>query len=69
MNYEVETKFVFSGTFAIDADSPAQAKELIHKHCGLVMGRGINATLPIEKLNWAFNTKAETVTGRVRRIV
>ena len=69
MNYEVQTKFVFNGTLAIEADSPAQAKEFINKYCGLAMGRGINTSLPIEKLNWAFNTKAETVTGRVRRIV
>jgi hypothetical protein len=45
MKYEVKTKFVFSGTFTIEADNAAQAKEFVHQHCGMVIGGGIHSTL------------------------
>jgi len=68
MKYEVKTKFVFSGTFTIEADSPAQAKEFIHKHCGLVLGGNIHTTLNEETCDWNFRCHPEKITGRARRV-
>ena len=66
MKYEVPTKFVFSGTFTIEADSPAQAKEFVHKHCGLVIGGDIHTTLNDEDCDWDFAVHPEKITGRAR---
>jgi len=69
MKYEVETQFVFSGTFTIEADSPAQAKEFVHEYCEFVMGRDIHTTLNEEICDWDFDMHPEKITGMVRRIV
>lgn len=44
--YYVKTKFVFSGVFEVEAFNREEAKELILKECGLVMGGDIHTTLP-----------------------
>jgi len=66
MKYEVKTKYVFSGTFTIGADSAAQAKEYVENHCGLVMGGNIHTTL--DDCDWDFLTHPEVITGRARRV-
>ena len=38
--YRVDTRFVFSGVFEVEADSRTEARELVMKECGLVMGDG-----------------------------
>lgn len=65
--YEVQTKFVFSGTFTVEAESREQAKELVHSQCGLVMGGKIHSTLSDENCDWSFPVHPETVTGKVRK--
>ena len=40
--YYVKTKFVFSGVFEVEAFNREEAKELILKECGLVMGGDIH---------------------------
>lgn len=67
MKYEVETKFVFSGKFIIEADTQAQAKELVQNECGLVMGMDIETRLHVDECDWEFDPHAETITGRARR--
>ena len=67
MKYEVPTRFVFSGVFTIEADSPAQAKEFVHKHCGLVIGGNVHTTLNEEDCDWDFDVHSEKITGRVRK--
>jgi hypothetical protein len=68
MKYEVPTKFVFSGTFTIEADSPAQAKEFVQKHCGLVIGGNIHTTLADDDCDWDFPIHPNKITGRTRKI-
>lgn len=66
--YEVETKFVFSGKFYVKADSPEQAVEYINKHCGVVLGGDIHSSLPDEMVNWDFDVHPETKCKRARRV-
>jgi len=66
MKYEVETKFVFSGKFFIEAENEKQAKELVSKHCGMTMSGGIESELYEDDCDWEFDVHAETVTGEVR---
>jgi len=68
MSYEVKAKFVFSGTFIIEADSPAQAKEFIHKHCGLALGRNIHTTLSEGTCGWNFDMHPEKIIGTARKV-
>ncbi|MFK2681093.1 hypothetical protein ACIXT9_02215 [Bacteroides fragilis] len=59
--YHVKTKFVFDGTFTVKAESKQQARELVEKHCGLVIGGDIHSTLPGDEIDWAFNVHPQKV--------
>jgi hypothetical protein len=59
--YTVKTKFVFEGEFYVKAESPAQAREFVGKHCGLVIGGDIHSTLPDEDVNWSFNVRPKKI--------
>lgn len=61
--YSVPTKFIFSGVFYIKADTPAQAREFVEKHCGLVIGGDIHSTLPDDMVEWNFIVHPEKVIG------
>ena len=50
--YRVNTRFVFSGVFEVEADSRTEARELVMKECGLVMGGSIHTTLDDEEVDW-----------------
>ena len=52
--YRVNTRFVFSGVFEVEADSRTEARELVKKECGLVMGGSIHTTLDDEEVDWDF---------------
>lgn len=63
MKHTVKTKFVFPGTFSVEADTPEEAASLVENHCHLIMGGGIH-TDPIDKdidFDWEFNTHAEII--------
>lgn len=60
-DYQVKTKFVFEGTFTVKAESKQQARELVEKHCGLVIGGDIHSTLPGDEIYWAFNVHPQKV--------
>jgi len=68
MKYEVQTKFVFSGTFTVEAESAEQAKEFVRQHCGLVIGGDIHTTLPCEDCDWNFDVHPIKITGKTREI-
>lgn len=53
-NYSVETRFEFTGTFEVKANSKQEAIEYVEKHCGLVIGGNIHSTLPDEDIDWNF---------------
>lgn len=61
-SYTVKTKFIFEGEFYVNADSKAKAKELVNKHCGLVIGGDIHTTLPDEDCSWDFKVHPTKIT-------
>ena len=63
--YIVNTKFVFSGVFEVEADSLDQARDIVMNDCGLVMGGDIHTTLDDEEVDWDFNIHPETIIGRI----
>jgi len=66
MKYEVDTKFVFSGSFTVMADSAAQARELVENYCWMNCGK-IDSCLQDEDTDWNFDMHPDKITGRVRR--
>jgi hypothetical protein len=69
MKFAVRTRFVFSGTFYVEAENKEQAKEYVDKHCGLVLGGGIHSSLPGEEVDWDFPVHPEKVIGGALRVV
>jgi hypothetical protein len=63
--YEIKTRFTFEGTFFITAQNKEEAKEMVEKHCGLVLGRSIHTTLPDDMVDWDFPVHPEKDIGRV----
>lgn len=63
--YKVHTRFVFEGTFTVEADSRQEAKQLVLADCGLVMGGNIHTTLEDEDVDWDFDTHPTTEIGRI----
>lgn len=61
--YNVPTKFVFSGTFRVKAESQKQAEEHVQKHCGLVLGGEIHSSLPDDEVDWGFDVHPEKIIG------
>lgn len=63
--YKVKTRFVFEGIFSVEAESRQEAKELVLKDCGLVMGSNIHTTLDDEDVDWNFDMHPTTEIGRI----
>ena len=68
MKYAVPTKLVFGGTFYIEAESAAQAKELVKRNCDLVIENNIHFILGDENFDLAFSLHPDKITGRSRRV-
>jgi hypothetical protein len=68
MKYAVKTRFVFDGTFYVEAENKAQAKEDEEQHCGLILGGNIHSSLPYEDVDWHFPIHPEKVIVGGRRI-
>lgn len=49
----------------MEADSRTEARELVMKECGLVMGGNIHTTLDDEEVDWDFDIHPETEIGRI----
>ena len=65
--YIVNTNFVFSGVFEVEADSLDHARDIVMNDCGLVMGGDIHTTLDDEEVDWDFNIHPETKIGRITK--
>lgn len=63
--YIVNTKFVFSGVFEVEADSKDQARDIVMNDCGLVMGGNIHTTFDDAEVGWNFDTHPEKQIGRI----
>ncbi|MDR2597290.1 MAG: hypothetical protein LBC76_08235 [Treponema sp.] len=68
MKYEVETKFVFSGKFTVEAKSAEEANRLVGEYCGMTMSGGIESALSPDDCDWEFDVHAETIAGKARKI-
>jgi hypothetical protein len=62
--YSVKTRFIFTGTFLVRAESKAEAKNLVEENCGLVLGEGPHSSLPSSGVDWDFPVHPEKETGR-----
>ena len=47
--YRVRTQYVFEGVFEVVATDREEAERKILEDCGMVMGRGIHSTCPMNK--------------------
>ena len=65
--YSVPTRYIFEGTFKVEAESREEAKDKILKHCGMVMGSGIQTTLPDHEIDWVFCNHPCKQVGRISR--
>jgi hypothetical protein len=68
VKFIVDSKFVFSGKFFIEAENREQAWEYVDEHCGLVIGGNIHSTLPPDQVDWDFDVHPDKAIGRIRRI-
>lgn len=65
--YNVPARYIFEGTFKVKAENSEEAKEKILKHCGMVMGSGIQTTLPDHEIDWVFCNHPYKQVGRISR--
>ena len=70
--YSVPARYIFEGTFKVEAESSEEAKDKVLKHCGMVMGSGIQTTLPDHEVDWIFcnhpyQAGGQNKQGEVRR--
>ena len=55
--FTVDTAFIFKGTFTVPAETREEAREIVMKHCGLVLGGDIHTTHP--DVDWDFRVHPE----------
>jgi len=67
VKYEVQTKFVYSGTFTVEADSAPKAKELVQNYCWMDRGKAYS-NLMDDGTDWEFCMNPDIITGKVRKI-
>ena len=66
--YRVQTRFVFSGYFDVEADSLNEAESSVTEQCGLVLGGNIHTTLPDEDVDWYFPVHPDTEINSIQKI-
>lgn len=65
--YRVQTRFVFSGYFDVEADSLNEAESSVAEQCGLVLGGNIHTTLPDEDVDWNFPVHPDTEIKSIQK--
>jgi hypothetical protein len=68
MKYAVKTRFVFGGTFYVEAETKDQAEEYVEKCCGLILGGNIHSSLSAEVVDWYFPIQPERIIGEVKKL-
>jgi hypothetical protein len=63
--YAVKTRFSFTGTFFISANSKEEAREYVESHCGLILGGNIHSSLPYDAVDWDFPVHPDKAIGRI----
>jgi hypothetical protein len=64
--YAVKTRFIFTGTFFISADSREEAREYVESHCGLILGGNIHSSLPYDVVDWDFPIHPDKTINRIK---
>ena len=52
---EVKVRFLFEGTYTVAADDRNEARTMVKRDCGLVLGGNIHTTLDDDEVDWEFD--------------
>ena len=52
---EVKVRYLFEGTYTVAADDRNDARTMVTRDCGLVLGGNIHTTLDDDEVDWNFN--------------
>lgn len=52
---EVKVRYLFEGTYTVAADDRNEARTMVTRDCGLVLGGDIHTTLDDDEVDWEFN--------------
>ena len=52
---EVKVRYLFEGTYTVAADDRNEARTMVPRDCGLVLGGNIHTTLDDDEVDWKFD--------------
>ena len=52
---EVKVRYLFEGTYTVAADDRNEARTMVTRNCGLVLGGNIHTTLDDDEVDWEFD--------------
>ena len=52
---EVKVRYLFEGTYTVAANDRIEARTMVTRDCGLVLGGNIHTTLDDDEVDWEFN--------------
>ena len=52
---EVKVRYLFEGTYTVAADDRDEARTMVTRDCGLVLGGNIHTTLDDDEVDWVFD--------------
>ena len=52
---EVKVRYLFEGTYTVAADDRYEARTMVTRDCGLVLGGNIHTTLDDDDVDWEFD--------------
>ena len=52
---EVKVRYLFEGTYTVAADDLNEARTMVTRDCGLVLGGNIHTTLDDDEVDWKFD--------------
>lgn len=52
---EVKVRYLFEGTFTVAAEDREEARTMVTRDCGLVLGGNIHTTLDDDEVDWDFD--------------
>jgi hypothetical protein len=52
---EVKVRYLFEGTYTVAADDRNEARTMVTRDCGLVLGDNIHTTLDDDEVDWKFD--------------
>ena len=52
---EVKVRYLFEGTYTVAADDRNEARTMVTRDCGLLLGGNIHTTLDDDEVDWKFD--------------